>query len=107
MSAPLPALSQVIASASTITNLSSSLNPSAVGQAVTFTATVSGQFGGTPSGTVTFMNGTVSLGTFTLTGGTASVVKVFPAAGSKSISAVYSGDVNFMSSSASLTQTLN
>src|SRR5262249_36195419 len=46
---------QVIA-ADTSTDLGSSLNPSAFGQSVTFTATVT-SFAGTPAGTVTFMDG--------------------------------------------------
>lgn len=47
--------------------LGSSANPSLMGQQVTFTATVNGNdVAGTPTGTVTFFNGTTSLGTSTL-----------------------------------------
>src|SRR5262249_12451697 len=52
---------------STSTTLSSSANPSSAGQTVTFTATVTGQAGvGTPSGTVTFRDGSSSIGSGTL-----------------------------------------
>ncbi|HBI44842.1 MAG TPA: hypothetical protein DDY78_18605, partial [Planctomycetales bacterium] len=44
-------------------SLSSSANPSLTGQAVTFTAQVAGQFGGTPTGTITFSENGAALGT--------------------------------------------
>jgi hypothetical protein len=49
----------------TTTTLVSSLNPSGLGQAVTFTATVTGL---SPTGTVTFKDGATTLGTATLNG---------------------------------------
>jgi hypothetical protein len=53
-----PVLTQTVNKVGTNTALTSSPNPSAVGQAVTFTATVtSASGGGTPIGTVTFMDG--------------------------------------------------
>ncbi|MBR1282300.1 Ig-like domain repeat protein [Bradyrhizobium sp. AUGA SZCCT0177] len=51
---------QAVAAATTMT-VTSSLNPSAVGQSVTFTATVSGT-GGTPTGTVNFLDGGAVIG---------------------------------------------
>src|SRR6185369_13046597 len=51
------------------TAVTSSVNPSAVGQSVTFTATVTGA--GTPTGSVTFKDGTTTLGTGTLSSGQA------------------------------------
>src|SRR5207237_2218566 len=57
-------LSQVVNKADTTTALSSSANPSVVGQAVTFTAsvTVTAPGTGTPSGAVTFQDGATPLG---------------------------------------------
>ena len=66
----------------------------AVGTPVTFTATVSGS-GGTPTGTVTFDDGTTTLGTGTLSGGKASYTTSSLAAGTHSITASYGGDSNF------------
>ena len=50
-------LRQAVTRASTTTNLASSPNPSQVGQNVQFTATVTAQYGGTPTGLVTFKDG--------------------------------------------------
>lgn len=54
--------------ANTTTTVTSSQNPSTYGQPVTFTATVTAVApgGGTPTGTVTFYDGTTVLGTATL-----------------------------------------
>ena len=57
------ALSQVVNKATSTVTLTSSLNPSIFAQSVVFTVTVALQFGGSPTGTVTFKNGTTSLGT--------------------------------------------
>jgi hypothetical protein len=64
------------------------------GSSVTFTATVSGS-GGTPTGTVTFFDGTTQLGTGTLSSGTATFKTSSLAAGSHSITAGYGGDSTF------------
>jgi hypothetical protein len=47
----------------TTTNLASSLNPSGYGQQIAFTATVTPSGGGTPTGSITFYDGTTALGT--------------------------------------------
>src|SRR5439155_1247692 len=75
---------------------------------VTFTATVIAA-DGTPTGTVTFRNGSTNLGTGTLTAsGTATLTTTALSAGTHSITAVYSGDAIFSTStSAVLTQTVN
>ena len=57
---------KITVAALSTTSLTSAPNPSSYGQAVTFTATVSGQ-GGTPTGTVTFQDDGSSIGTGTLT----------------------------------------
>jgi hypothetical protein len=83
----------------TSTTLSSSLNPSTYGQAVTFTAVVTPSLGAVPDGeTVSFMKGARVLGTGTLSGGSASFTTSTLPVGSNSIKAVYSGDSNFAGS---------
>ena len=77
---------------------------------MTFTATVAASSGtGTPTGTVTFMDGTTTIGSpVTLTAGVASVSTSTLTAGPHSITAVYAGDTNFATStSTALTQTVN
>jgi|GEM_PF-1818677 len=94
--------------AATSTALQSSLNPSYAGQSVTFTATVSSSFAGSPTGTVTFKNGGATLGTAALTNGTATFSTSTLPSGSDSIRAVYSGDSNYLTStSATLKQVVN
>jgi hypothetical protein len=77
--------------------LTSSPNPSKVGQPVTFTATVAASFPdiGTPSGKVTFKDGNTTLGTATLAGGQANFTTSNLSAGTHKITAVYSGDSTF------------
>ncbi|WP_030417352.1 Ig-like domain-containing protein, partial [Streptomyces sp. NRRL S-1448] len=103
---------QTVTQASTTTSVSSSPDPSVVGQSVTFTATVApvSPGAGTPTGTVTFLvtNGvtTVSL-TGTLSGGTVSVsTNGLVTAGTYSVTATYSGDGNFTGSVGTDTQTV-
>src|SRR3989442_2767589 len=103
------AVSQIVNKASTTTSLTSSVNPSVVGQSVTFTATVAAVSpgAGTPSSTVTFFDGTTTLGTGTLSGGTATFTTSTLAQGPHSITAQYGGDGNFNgSTSTALTQTV-
>jgi hypothetical protein len=92
----------------TTTTLTSSPNPSTVGQSVTFTATVTAA-SGTPAGSVAFNEGGVTLGTGTLNAsGQATFSTSTMAVGTHSISAAYSGDATFAgSASAVLTQTVN
>jgi len=101
-------LSQTVNMASTTVTSISSANPSVFGQAVTFTATVSSP-GGTPTGTVTFLDGATSLGAATLgSSGMASLTTAFLAVGPHSITASYGGDTNFNANSSSpLSQTMN
>jgi uncharacterized repeat protein (TIGR03803 family) len=98
---------QVVNKATTITSLASSLNPSNYGQAVTFTATVTPQFSGTVKGTVTFYDGTTALKTVYLSGEVAKYTTSSLTTGSHSITATYNGNASFISSAASLTQTVN
>ena len=55
-------VAQVVDPAPTTTTLASSLNPSNVGQSVTFTASVTPAFGGTVTGKVAFYNGSARWG---------------------------------------------
>ena len=100
-------VSQVVNKATTTTTLTSSLNPSKAGQSVTFTATLTAQFGGTVNGNVTFLDGTTTLGTRTLSAGVAKFTTSTLATGTHTITANYNGNTNFNTSSASLTQTVN
>jgi hypothetical protein len=82
----------------TATNLSSSLNPAALGQTVTLTAQVTSATG-TPTGTVTFNDSSNSLGAVGLDNtGTATFATSSLTSGSHSITAAYSGDANHAAS---------
>lgn len=78
----------------TTTSVTSNLNPSSYGQNVTFTASVNAGSGGTPGGTVTFMNGATRLGTKNLSGGPASLTTSLLAVGNQSITVSYNGDAS-------------
>jgi hypothetical protein len=72
--------------------------------AVTLTATVSSP-AGIPTGTVSFLDGTMPLGTGTLSSGVATLSTTSLAVGTHSITAVYNGATNFVAAtSAALTQ---
>ena len=103
-----PVLTQNVNSTSSSTAVVSSVNPSAFGQSVTFTATVTGS-GGTPTGSVTFKDGATTLGSGTLNGsGQTTFSTGALTAGSHSITAVYGGDSTFGgSTSPALTQTVS
>src|SRR4029077_17880153 len=105
------ALLETINPDSTTTVVVSSLNPSTVGQLVTFTVTVTANApgAGTPTGTVTFKDGTTILGTGTLNAsGQATFSTSSLSVASHSITAEYSGDGNFFgSTSSALTQVVN
>jgi hypothetical protein len=98
--------------ASTTVELTSSCNPSLHLLPVTFTVTVAAVApgAGTPTGTVTFKDGTTTLGTATLSSGKATYRTpcLRPLRlGDHSITAVYNGDASFTTStSPALTQTV-
>jgi hypothetical protein len=106
-------ITQVVNKASTTTTMSSSRNPSVYSQlAPTFMAKVGAVApgAGTPTGTVTFKDGTTTLGTGPLSGGSAPITPSTNAlsVGTHSITAVYPGDANFIGSASSVfTQTVN
>jgi hypothetical protein len=93
-------LTQVVNQATTTNVLTSSLNPAYVTQSITFTATVTGQYGGLATGSVTFKAGSTTLGTAILNGsGQASLTASFSTTGVRSITVIYAGDVNYKGSS--------
>jgi hypothetical protein len=84
------------------TSVSPSLSAAAIGLPVTLTATVTGP-SGTPTGTVSFYDGSVNLanlvGTSLLDGnGVATLVTSFTAAGKQHVIAVYNGDDTYAAS---------
>src|SRR5208283_251491 len=88
----------------TTTTLNSNATPASYGQSVTLTAQVVSQGGGTPTGTVTFLNAKRVLGTVPLSGGVATLTTAKLPLGSNSLTAEYSGDSNNRKSQATLTQ---
>jgi hypothetical protein len=77
--------------------LASSLNPSNYGNAVTFTATITGNGTVAPTGVVNFLDGGVKFATANLTGATGIVTVTTSAlaAGTHTITAAYQGDTNY------------
>ncbi|MGA3193907.1 MAG: Ig-like domain repeat protein [Terriglobales bacterium] len=91
----------------TTTKVASSNNPSSLGQAVTFKATVTPQGNGTPTGTVSFLDGSASIGNSPVSGGVATLTTSSLALGAHSITATYNGDSNWAAStSAALSQSV-
>ena len=85
-------------------NLTSSPNPSIIGQPVAFTAKVTGS---NPTGTVTFTENGHVIGTATLLSGVATLTIATLAAGSNSITASYPGDVNNAADPETVVQVVN
>jgi hypothetical protein len=82
----------------------SSANPSNLGQSVTFTASVTSATG-TPTGTVTFKDGGSAISgcsNAALSAGQATCITSSLSAGNHTITADYSGDTNFLSSTGTL-----
>ena len=91
--------------ADTTTSVTSSANSAAVGQSVTFTATVTpvAPGTGTPTGTVTFLDGGSSIGTGMLSGGVATLTTSALAAGDHTITTSYAGNTDFVGGTGALT----
>src|SRR5439155_853315 len=101
----------VVSKGNTTTTVTSSANPSVFSQSVTFTATVTATppGTGTPTGTVAFKDGATTLATVALDGaGQATFTTSSLSAAAHSMTAVYNGDGNFITSTSSVvTQTVN
>jgi len=92
-----------VVKAPTTTTLISSPNASVYGQAAVFTAVVSSPNGAPPNGElVTFKQGSTVLGTGTLTGGVAMLSTAALGAGLKTVTAVYAGDANSVTSTSEI-----
>jgi hypothetical protein len=88
----------------TSTTVTSSANPSILGQSVTLTATVSG---GTATGTVQFQIDASNFGSpISLSGGSASISTAL-SVGPHTITAIYGGDAIFLGSTGNLTQNVD
>jgi hypothetical protein len=97
-----------ITQSSTTITLSASANPSGYEQAVKFTATITPAFGSGATGTVTFYEGTTQIGHSAVTKDRATFSTYLLQVGTRSITAIYSGDANFLGSSSSkLSQVVN
>lgn len=89
----------------TTTALASAANPAVFGQPVHLTATVTG---GTPTGTVTFRDGTTVIGTGTVSAGVATLDIATLSVGTHTLTATYGGDGSHSSStSPALAQVIN
>jgi hypothetical protein len=93
----------------TTTSLVASSNPVPAGQALALTATVQGSGSTAPAGTVSFLNGSTPLGTAPLNAsGVATLSTASLAAGTYSLTAQYTGNASFLSStSAAVPVTVN
>ena len=87
----------------TTTTLTSTPNPSNFGQPVTFTATATSEgFKATPTGTVTFFDGSTNLGSSNLNASAQATLNSSTlTVGTHNITATYNGDSNFASSTSS------
>jgi poly(3-hydroxybutyrate) depolymerase len=86
---------QVVNAATSTTSLTLSANTINVGQTVTFTATVTGEYGGTVTGNVNFYNGSTKLKQIAVSNNQAIYIDSTLPAGSPSISATYEGSSSF------------
>jgi hypothetical protein len=84
----------VNATSTTTISLTSSINPSNAGQAVTFTARATSP-AGTPTGVLTFKDGSTTIGTATLVAGVVSLTTSSLTLGTHVITASYGGAASF------------
>ena len=103
-------LSQTVNQAATTTTLAVDNDPSVYGQSVTLSATVGvvSPGSGSPSGSVTFFDGSTPLGTANLVGNQATLPVTTLATSSHNLTAQYLGDGNFTgSTSPAVSETVN
>jgi len=104
------AFTQTVNKASTTNALTASVNPLLLNQSVTFTATVSvvSPGFGTPTGTITFQDGTTALSTVPLNSSGSAIFTISSlAVAAHQINATYNGDANFTSSASNLTENVS
>jgi len=95
-------VTQVVNKYSTTTSLSSDLNPSQHGQAVTFTAHVTSTGPNKPGGKVWLKDGTKGIGTAKLSGGVATFTWAWLAVGTHPLTVQYLGDAASAKSTSSV-----
>jgi hypothetical protein len=107
-SAPISVTISAPAKIATTTSVLASATQLTAGQNATFTGSVAPQSGtGVPTGSITFRDGQTQLGVVALNGGEASVGSTNLAVGTHTLTASYSGDSNYVTStSAGLTVTV-
>jgi len=98
---------QVVEPAATATALTSSENPSAYGDTVVFTATVTSAAAAMPTGKVTIKDGKTVLGSTSLINGQAQVSTSLLATGGHTLTAIYAGSTNFAGSNGTLSQVVH
>ena len=99
-------ISELIVQAAGAT-LTSSLNPSVSGNNVVFTMTLAAVGSVVPTGTVTFSDGANTLGTSTVNAAGLATFQISTlTVGTHTITATYSGDQNYSTTKATLTQTV-
>ncbi len=98
-----PVVNQLVLKTTSAATITSSPNPSTVGQAVTFSAKITSPTV-MPTGPVTFAMGKTVLGTAQLAGGKATFTNSSLPAGSDVVTVTYNGDSNIAKSSASVKQ---
>ena len=100
------AVVQIVTPAKSVSIIRSSRNPSALGEPVTFSFSVTSPTTKV-TGTVTFKAGSTILGTVLLSAGTARLTTAGLPAGRTRVTATYAGSANIIGSFASLMQTVN
>jgi hypothetical protein len=95
-------ISQLVNQSTTTATIASSADPSYLGQAVTFTATVTGQQGGAVSGNVAFKQGATTVATVGLVSGQAVYSTTYATTGTRSMTVVYAGDSNNLGSTSAV-----
>ena len=100
------ALHETVSAQTTSTTVSTSLNPAPYNKAVSFTALVKASATGTPTGSVTFKNGSASLATVNLSSGKAVYTTSELPVGGHTISAVYNGNSDYSTSNHALSETI-
>ncbi|MBB6145694.1 hypothetical protein HNQ77_003655 [Silvibacterium bohemicum] len=100
-SASAPVSLTALAGPATISVTSSIASPISYGTSITFTATLTGA-GATPTGTVTFYDGSGQLAASQLQNGVATYTSANFSVGTHSIAAQYAGDANYTSGTSSV-----